>query len=227
MSRRKRMLEELNQDIRDHIERETQDNIERGMSPEEARYAALRKFGNVTRVKEETREVWSFVWFENLAQDVRYGARMLRKSPGFTAVAILTLALGIGANTAIFSIVYGVILQPLPYAHPAQLVVVARTAPRFDHPVPVSGPNFLDWRARAGQFQSLAGFDGRGFTVMFGNDPENILGAAVSPDFLSVLQVAPILGRNFLELEEHTGNDHVALLTHSFWKERLGGDQRC
>jgi len=161
---------------------------------------------------------------ETLWQDLRYGLRMLRKSPGFTAVAVVTLALGIGANTAIFSIVNGVLLQPLPYAEPEQLVVVRRTAPRFNHPVPVSGPNFVDWRTRAKQFEAMAGFDGRGFAVMLGNQPENILGAAVSSTFFPCLRVRPVLGRNFLESEEHAGNDHVAIVSNSFWKEHLGSD---
>jgi putative ABC transport system permease protein len=222
--RRKLRQQQLEQELQTHLQMAASDRVDRGESAERAQQAARQEFGNVELVQQVTRDQWGWRWLEELLQDLRYGSRMLRKNPGFTLVAVLTLALGIGANTAIFSIVNGVLLQPLPYPHPEQLVVVARTAPRFDHPVPVSGPNFLDWRARATQFQSLAGFDGRGFTIMLGNQPEHILGAAVSFNFLSVLQVRPVLGRDFSAAEEHTGNDHVALLSHAFWKGRLGSD---
>src|SRR5208282_4475234 len=155
MIRRKDMLNDLDQDIREHIERETQDNIERGMSPEEARFAALRRFGNVTRVKEETREVWSFVWLEELWQDIRYGVRMLRKSPGLTVVAVLTLALGIGANTALFSVVNGVLLNPLPYPHPEQLVTLHESKPNFPTGS-IPYPNFRDWQENNRTFSAMA-----------------------------------------------------------------------
>jgi predicted permease len=222
--RKNRRERDLAAEMESHLQFHIEDNLRAGMTAAQAKREALMKLGGIEQTKKNYREQRGLPFLETLFQDFHFAARMLLKNPAFTAVAVLTLALGIGANTAIFSIVNGVLLQPLPYPHSEKLVVVARTAPRFDHPVPVSGPNFLDWRARARQFQFLAGFDGRGFTVMFGNEPENILGAAVSPNFLSVLQVAPILGRNFLEPEEHTGYDRVALITHSFWKERLGSD---
>ena len=114
MSRRKQILKQLEQDILDHIEQETMDNIDRGMPAEEARYAALRKFGNITRVRENTRDIWSFTWLEQLAQDFRYAFRTLLRNPGFAVAAILSLALGVGVNTAVFSVINAVLLQPLP-----------------------------------------------------------------------------------------------------------------
>lgn len=156
--RRERVLEDLDQEIRDHIDRETQDNVERGMAPQEARQAALRKFGNVTRVKEDARELWRFFWLEQLWQDVQFGFRMLRKSPGFTAIAVGTLALAIGANTAIFSVVYAVLLRPLPYLNPGQLTTLFEN--KLQEGVNKTGcsyPDFEQWRAQNHVFSGMAG----------------------------------------------------------------------
>src|SRR5215471_8952962 len=155
MNRRKRMMEDLDQDIRDHIERETQDNIECGMPPEEARFAALRKFGNVARVKEDTWEVWSFGWLEQLWQDVRYGLRVLAKNPGFTAVAVLTLALGIASTTIVFSVFNAVVFGQLRYGHPERMVLVWAAEPRGGFTNPPE-PVYLAWRDRATALESLA-----------------------------------------------------------------------
>src|SRR5215467_12657744 len=124
MTRRKRMLTDLDQDIRDHLDRETQDNIDRGMSPEHARNAALRKFGNIARVKEDTWEVWSIVWLEQLLQDIRFGIRTLLRSPGLTVAAVMAIALGIGINVGIFSVLNGLALRLLPVPRSAELVSV-------------------------------------------------------------------------------------------------------
>ena len=186
MNRRKRMLNDLEQDIRDHIEVETQDNIARGMSPEGARYAALRKFGNVTRVKEETREVWSIVWLEQFLQDTRLGVRMLRKSPGFTAVAILTLALGIGANTAIFSVINGVLLSPLPYKNPQQLVVIKEND---------SLPNVMDIQRQVRAFSQGGGINVEPMDYTGGSEPVQLRVGLIDLGFLETLSVQPMLGR--------------------------------
>src|SRR3984885_1169928 len=124
MTRRKLMLADLEQDIRDHLDRETQDNIDRGMSPEDARYAAIRKFGNVARVTEQTWEVWSVVLFEQLLQDIRFGVRTLLRSPGLTVAAVLAIALGIGINVGIFSVLNGLALGLLPVPRAQELVSV-------------------------------------------------------------------------------------------------------
>jgi putative ABC transport system permease protein len=228
-SRRKRMMEDLDQDIRDFIERETQDNIERGMPPEGARYAALRKFGNVTRIKEETREVWSFVWLEQLWQDVRFGLRMLRKSPGFTCVAVLTLALGIGANTAIFSMVNSVLLRPLAYREAQQLYLVREIIPELSQTyptLPANLPNFRVWQRECHSFAEVAIVTSTGATFTGYGEAEDLYGGLASANLFDVLGIVPQLGRTFLPQEDTPGKDHVVMLTDSFWRNRFQGDPK-
>ena len=225
MKRRKRMLEDLNRDIREHIASETQDNIGRGMPPEETRFAALRKFGNVTRVQEETREVWSFVWLDQLVQDLRFGLRMLWKSPGFTAVAVLTLALGIGANTAIFSVIDSVLLRPLPYGDPARLAVVWESNAEHSSPQnTVAPPNFLDWQSQSTVFEDMAALYDERDNLTGPGDPAQVIVQGVTWNFFSVLGVNPILGRGFTSDNGQKGNDNVVVLSYGFWKEKFGGD---
>ena len=227
--RRNRMMDDLDQDIRDFIERETQDNIDRGLPPEEARYAALRKFGNVTRIKEETREVWTFVWLEPLAQDVRFGLRMLRRSPGFTTIAVLTLALGIGASTAIFSIVNSVLLRPLAYREAQQLYVVREIIPELSQTyptLPANLPNFRVWQRECHSFKDVAIVMSTGATLTGYGEAENIYGGLASANLFDVLGIVPELGRTFLPQEDTPGKDRVVMLTHSFWRGRFQGDPK-
>jgi putative ABC transport system permease protein len=222
MTRREKMMRDLDEDIRAHIEIETQDNIARGMNPEDARHAAIKKFGNVARVKEDTRKVWTLVWLENFLQDARYGLRSLRKTPGFTAIAILTLALGIGANAAIFSVVYAVLLRPLPYRDAAHLVVLRETTPKVGK-VGVSYPNFEDWRAQSKTIPQMAQVTQVGFTLTGATQAESVSGFAVTPDFLSMLGVQPALGRDFSPDEGKAGAAPVLLLSHQRWQSQFGG----
>ena len=222
MSRRKHMMEDLDQDIRDYLERETQDNIERGMSPKEARYAALRKFGNVTRVKEETWEVWSFSWLQQLWQDVCYGLRMLTKNPGFAAVAVITLMFGIGINTIIFSLVNTVLLHPLPYRHAERLV---RIESLYDQKISLA--DAAEIRSQSHSLESV------GACVSYPLEA-TLTGAAmatrlevadISPVVFLVLGVAPLFGRTFLAEETMSDGSGVVILSYSAWRNYLGSDR--
>jgi predicted permease len=247
MRRRKRMLNDLDQDIRDHIDRETQDNIERGMSPDEARHAALRKFGNVRRVREDSRAVWMRRWLEELVQDLRYGLRMLRKSPGFSAVAILTLALGIGANTAIFSLVNAVMLQSLPVRNPEQLVVPRWHAHQSPSNIDIgsygdcagnkkaageeggcafSVPMLKELRNRTDLFSSVSAFAGPASLDVNGNGAASIAsGELVSGSYFQTLGVGAAMGRTLELADDLTGAVPVVVLNYTYWKSAFGGAQ--
>jgi hypothetical protein len=193
---KRRMLASLEDDIHDHIERETRDNIERGMPPEEARHAALRKFGNITRVKEETRDVWSRVWLEQLFQDVRYGLRMLLRNPGFAAVVILTLALGIGMNTAVFSVVNAVLLRPLACPHPDRLVWIGGYDPNIKRDV-ADSPDFAYWREHAQSYSGMAAYGPQQAAMVTLKDAEQVSGVVIAGDFWTLTGARPALGRLF------------------------------
>lgn len=221
--RRKAAETELDDELRFHREQQFEKYLQAGLSESEARRLVQINFGGPEQVKEECRDARGVRIMETLFQDVRYGLRMLRKAPGFTAVALLTLALGIGANTAIFSVLYGVLLRPLPYTDAARLIVLNETTPKVGL-VSVSYPNFLDWRAQADVFSSMAVVDSVGFNLSGINQAENISGQAVSPNFLTMLGLHPLIGRDFDAPEEKPGAAPVALLSYSLWQSHFGGD---
>jgi putative ABC transport system permease protein len=222
----RRKDEELDTEICHHLDEAIRDRIARGESPDEARANALREFGNVGLVKEVTRAMWGWAWVEQVEQDLQFGLRMLRKNPGFSVIAILTLALGIGANTAIFSVVDATLLRPLPYLESERLVMLWSTSKtpgrrRFGSCV----PDYREWRERNQVFEGLGAFWYGDFNLTSdGQDAERVLGAFVTANFFSVLGVAPSLGRGFQAGDEQFGQHRVVLLSHELWQRRYGGD---
>ncbi len=220
--RRAKWDEERTRELQAYLETETTENIARGMSPGDARDAARRKLGNLTQIREEIYHMNSFNYLETLSQDIRYAFRTLRKNPGFTAVAVLTLALGIGANTAIFSIVNAVLLRPLPYPDSAKLVMVWATDQTNGLTEDVNSyPNFEDWKAQSKSFDGMAAFTNRGVTFSAGDEAEILPAVQVSPGLFNVIRVAPAMGRGFLAGEEEQGASHVAILSDGMWRERF------
>ncbi|HKF56151.1 MAG TPA: permease prefix domain 1-containing protein, partial [Blastocatellia bacterium] len=188
---------DLDNEIRGHLEQEIADNINAGMSADEARRAAYLAFGNVMLAKEDIRKMWGLGSIEILWQDLRYGARMLIATPGPTAVAIAALAIGIGANTAVFSAVYGVLLKPLPFPDPDRLVAVQAQNARSAASTwsGASPADFTDWKRACQSFEGISGERGTGVTIDLDGQPEQFSAEGVSDDFFKVFGVRPLLGR--------------------------------
>ncbi len=220
--RRPKLADDLKAEIRSHLEMEERENLDAGMAPEEAQYAALRRFGNVTSAQERSREMWLWNPVETFLQDVRYGLRQLRRNPGFTVVAVLTLALGIGATSSIFSVVYGVLLRSLPYANPQQLVSVSEVA-ADGHLMGFTSPNFRDLHAMNHTLSGMALCKAMPATVVGPSGPSRLVVAVVSADFFHVMGVTPVLGRGFSADELREGGTPATLVSYGYWQSELHG----
>jgi putative ABC transport system permease protein len=225
--RRRKPADDLTEEIRSHLAMEEHDNHERGMPPDEAHYAALRRFGNVTLAQERSREMWGWKWLETLLQDLRFGLRQLRRNPGFTSVAVLTLALGIGANTAIFSVVDAVLLKPLPFANPDRLVTLFESNPQQRIAAAAfSYPNFTECHEQNSVFSEMAGTNAHDLTLTGMGEPTIVHTIVVTPGIFTLLGVQPLVGRFFLPKDGLRGSAPVAVISENLWRSRYGGDPR-
>jgi putative ABC transport system permease protein len=220
-----KMEEELDEEVRFHLEREVEENIARGMTPEEASYAALRSFGGVELVKEESRDVRGIRLLEEIWQDLHYGARMLVKQPGFTLMAVAILALGIGANSAIFSVVNAVLLNPFAYPDADRIMNLSTYEPaQPEYERGVSYLNFLDWQKQQSVFTHLAASGHESFHLTGSGEPEIVYGAPISPEAFSLLEVQPYLGRVFTAEDNRLDSARTATLSYALWQKRFGGE---
>lgn len=222
---RRRLERELAEEMRQHAEWKAQKNIDAGVDPEEARLLARRQLGNATRQSEDSRQSWGFPLLESIASDIRYGLRGLRNASGFTTVTLLTLALGVGASTAIFSIVYAVLLRPLPYKDSPRLVQVYTVSAMFpDFRMGQSIPNLREIQARSHSFEGTAIFQEQNKSLTGSGEPQQLSTIAISSGFMNLFGVHPALGRDFQPEDEQRLNGDVVLLSHPLWMTRFGGD---
>jgi putative ABC transport system permease protein len=218
-----RREQELNEELDAFLEILIEIKLKEGLDPEEARRAALLELGGKEQVKEQVRQARLGYHWETWWQDLRYALRMLRKNPGFTAAAVVTLALGIGANTAIFSVCNAVLLKPLPYSEPGRIVMLWEQR-RGESPGGVAPANFVDWREQTHSFDEVAAISPFSSFILAGqNEPARLRGAAVTSNFFTLLGVRLALGRNFMVEEDRPDRNRVVILTHRTWQEHFGG----
>ena len=221
---------DLERELRSDLELEEEEQRDRGLPPKEAHQAALRAFGNPTVIREHTRAVWSWNWLESLVRDLRYGVRTLRRTPGFTAIAILVMTLGIGANVALFTVVRSVLLKPLPYQDPARLAIVYEADK--DHPhahpwLPVDAGSFWEWQRATqdlAQMALVSPFQGYNLSAEGGKLPEVVFAAWCSDNFFSLLGVQPKLGRGFTADDDRPGAAATVIISDNLWKRRYSSD---
>jgi predicted permease len=221
--RSRRLERELDGEVRAHLELAERDALADGLSPDEARRMARRRFGSIDRMKEEHRDRRSVRWMDSLVKDVRYGLLLLRRDPVFAFVAVSVMAIGIGANTAMFSLMDAVLLKPLPYPAPERMVRV------WEAPTPtsrngISTLNFLDWKRSSTSFEALSAIRGLNAALTGNGEPARLAGTLVSADFFQVFGVKAALGRTFLPDDEQPGASRVVVLSHAAWQGRFGAD---
>jgi putative ABC transport system permease protein len=222
---RRRVERELDDELRMHLELETEKRLRDAGSADEARRGAVISFGAVESVKDEVRESWGIRFLETLGQDLKYGARSLRRNPGFTGVVALTLGLGIGANTAVFSVVRGVLLRPLPYSRGQQVVALHQPAPQSGiEDIGFSVKDVQDYASLTPSLEDVVEYHSMNFTLLGGPEPQRVRTGVVSAAFFDVLGVEPLLGRTFREGEDAMGAEALLVLSHSYWQQHLGGD---
>jgi predicted permease len=222
---RRRRYEDISVSIQEHFEEKIEEFIDAGMSGEEASRAAMREFGNVTLIQQRAREVWQWPTIESVWADVKFASRQLRKSPGFTAAVLFTLALGIGADAAVFSLFDTVLLHPLPYRDPASLMLITEVEPgQGKDEFGVAIQEARDYQSRSRTFAEMGTFESGDFNLTDEGEPLRVNAALVSHSVFPLLGVSPVLGRTFMPDEDRYGNHHVAVLSSHLWKRKYGGD---
>lgn len=222
---RKRVEQELEEEVRYHLERQIQENISAGMPPDEARYAALRAIRDIEQRKEQCREARGLNLIENTGQDLRYAIRRLRKNPGFALFTVLVMTLGIGANTAVFSVVNAVLLKPLAYRDPGRIVTLTANWSGNAESKEVALPDFQDWQDQSTAFSAMAYYRSSDAAAKAGSSAEYVHVARVSKEFFQVLGIAPVVGRLFTAEEQKTGDFAAALISYSYWQNHFGGNR--